>query len=1210
MDRLRYRRIGQLFHDALERPAAIRGSFLDGACGADGRLREEIESLLAAHFEAGGFIEAPAIEETARQLGIASAFEDHPRDVGPYRIISLLGRGGMGEVYLADDPRLSRKVAVKILPARLTANPESVRRFEDEARAASSLNHPGIITIHDIGRSGERHFIVMEFVEGQTLRQMATQPIELDLLARLGAQISQALRVAHAAGIVHRDIKPENVMVRPDGYVKVLDFGLARLLSRSELADGRATLVETRPGTILGTPRYMSPEQARGEPGLTSSDIFSLGTLFYELATGRPAFGGDSAVEIMHAILSNHPIAPSRINSQIPPDVDRLIGRMLTKAADERPSAAEVEDALVHLTRESRRDGVPAASSLRPARSVGREAQRARLRSAYQSVCEGHGQVISVSGEPGIGKTTLVDEFLVDLRTEGVPCRVARGRCSEQLAGAEACLPWLEALEDLIRQPRGESVARTLDRVAPSWRRQLSPDDTSASLAREGSQERIKRELRAFLYEVCREEPLVLVLEDVHWADASTIDLLAYVAMRFDEQRLLIVVTYRPTDLMLAHHPFLQLKSELQHRRCGYDITLEFLSQADIAQYLDLEFPAHRFPPALAATIHGKTDGNPLFMVDLVRYLRDRHVLIKEGGTWAMVQSLPWVEQDLPESTRGMIDRKMQQLAVEDQRLLRIGSVQGYQFDSSTLAEVVQMPLADVEERLEVLERIYAFIRLVDERQLPDGRSTLWYRFVHVLYQNAFANTLRHARRSELSDRVAGALERAWGDRSPEIAAQLAALFEAARDHERAVIYFRHAAEAASRLFATSESEAFARRGLASIDMVAESPRRSEQELALLVLLGNALTSTRGFSAPEVETTFERALSLCQRTGDRVYMFRVLFGMFLVYVVRARHRDALTIGREFLERADQDEQALVVAHRMVGSPSLLMGDLRSARQHFEVSLRRYDPTRDSHLAPQFAAEPGIANPVFLAWTLWLLGYPGQARILADRTIELGAEIGHPSSQAFALFYAGMFYSFQRNAARVESLADRLLSLADEHVLPLWSRLGTALRGWAVGSRGLIADGVEFVRAGLEGARAAGSEIHHAMLLGWLAEMSAALSRPDEGLRLLSEARATAECHEERYWEAELYRLTGELLLAAGAEAADAEWHLQRAVQIARAQEARSLELRAVMSLARLCQRRGEPEKGCELLEPIYEWFTEGFETADLSEARSLLTSLK
>ena len=253
----------------------------------------------------------------------------------------------MGEVYLAHDTRLGRKVAVKLLRPGLTSNRDAVRRFEQEARAVSSLNHPNIVTIYEIGDMLERRFIAMELVEGQSLAVMAGRPADVATLARIGAQLARALSVTHAAGLVHRDIKPENVIVRDDGYVKVLDFGLARLAVRPTVTSAGDT--GTNPDLILGTPRYMSPEQARGRIATSASDVFSLGVVLYELATGTHPFESDSTLGILHAITTDAVRSPRELLPGTPPLLERLLMSMLAKTESERPTAAEVEAELTQL---------------------------------------------------------------------------------------------------------------------------------------------------------------------------------------------------------------------------------------------------------------------------------------------------------------------------------------------------------------------------------------------------------------------------------------------------------------------------------------------------------------------------------------------------------------------------------------------------------------------------------------------------------------------------------------------------------------------------------------------------------------------------------------------------------------------------------------------------------------------------------------------
>src|SRR5262245_44166105 len=362
MDAKRWGQIKEIYDRALDLCGDERESFLAEACGGDDDLRREVESLLAAHDDAGTFLQAPAIEVVAREI-VADEFTSTAaaklpatpqlieRELANYKIISLLGRGGMGEVYLAEDKRLHRKVALKLLPAQFMNDAERVRRFEREAAAASAINHPNIVTIHEIGQIEQTHFLVTEFVAGETLRHRLTRGrMEAPAALEVGVQVAAALDAAHEAGIVHRDIKPENVMVRPDGLVKVLDFGLAKLTERATAAsevDSQAETMgqlSTESGAVMGTVSYMSPEQARGEKVDARTDIFSLGVMLYEMVTGRAPFTGATSSEVIAAILRDEP-AP--LTDDAPQEMARIIGQALRKVRAERYQS--VKDLLIDL---------------------------------------------------------------------------------------------------------------------------------------------------------------------------------------------------------------------------------------------------------------------------------------------------------------------------------------------------------------------------------------------------------------------------------------------------------------------------------------------------------------------------------------------------------------------------------------------------------------------------------------------------------------------------------------------------------------------------------------------------------------------------------------------------------------------------------------------------------------------------------------------
>ncbi|MGE0883613.1 MAG: protein kinase [Blastocatellales bacterium] len=354
----RWRQIGELYHAALERPQEHRSAFLAEVCANDDALRSEVEALLDSNEQASGFLSQPALEMKANDLvveQITSPFTTRAGTLfGHYKIISRIGAGGMGEVWLAEDITLNRKVAIKLLPANFTANADRVRRFEQEARAASALNHPNIITVHEVGKFEETHYMVTEFVEGQTLRRrMAEETLSITQSLDIAIQISAALKAAHEARIVHRDIKPENVMIRRDGYVKVLDFGLAKLAEPEQpgtkIEAQTVARVNTEAGTVLGTASYMSPEQARGLKVDSRTDVFSLGIVLYEMIAGHRPFDGKTTMDVLAAILNQEPPRIDLLTGGETPfgELQHIVGKALRKEPDERYQT--IRDLLVDL---------------------------------------------------------------------------------------------------------------------------------------------------------------------------------------------------------------------------------------------------------------------------------------------------------------------------------------------------------------------------------------------------------------------------------------------------------------------------------------------------------------------------------------------------------------------------------------------------------------------------------------------------------------------------------------------------------------------------------------------------------------------------------------------------------------------------------------------------------------------------------------------
>src|SRR5436309_1791936 len=645
-------------------------------------------------------------------------------------------------------------------------------------------------------------------------------------------------------------------------------------------------------------------------------------------------------------------------------------------------------------------------------RTVGYEQERATLRAGLQSALVGRGLVVCVAGEAGSGKTTLVDDFLGELVAGGRSCHIARGRCSERLAGSGAYLPLLDALESLLRSDARGTATTLMRRLAPNWYAQVAPtlqegtEQGQAHHVQAASQERLKRELNAFFHEVCRLRPLVVFLDDVHWVDASTIDIMAYVANQMGTAQLLIVTTYRPSELQLAQHPFGPLKLNLQAQGLCREMSLALLTRADIDQFLKLEFPGHRFPPTFADFVHAKTEGSPLFVVDLLRYLRAKQVIVAENGGWKLAESVPDLERELPESVRSMIERKLEQLGEADLQLLAAAGVQGYEFDSPVVAKVLDTDVGEIEERVETLERVHGFVRRLVEHEFPDGTPAVRYRFVHVLYQNVLYARLAPTRRATLSRAIADALLAHYGERSAEVAAELAFLLEAARDVPRAVRYFAIAAERAAQVFAHREAVVLAKRGLGLLHSLPDRPQRAGQELGLQLRLGYSLGIAKGYTHPESGSSMARAREICQVLGDTPELFSAIFGLWAYYITSGNTRPAREMAERLLRMAESrtDPILLFGAHTTMGSSLEHMSELEAADRHCERAIALHDRRQHDAYLAVYQQDMSLYIRGESCRELWLLGHPDRALQRMQEPFELAREGPDHQARAWPLIF--------------------------------------------------------------------------------------------------------------------------------------------------------------------------------------------------------------
>ena len=877
-----------------------------------------------------------------------------------------------------------------------------------------------------------------------------------------------------------------------------------------------------------------------------------------------------------------------------------------------------------------------------PAPLVGREAEVARLHAGLERARKGQRQLVLVTGEPGIGKTALVEGFLWQISGQE-ELRIGRGQCVEQYGAGEAYLPVLEALGRLGRGGGGAQIVQGLKQYGPTWLTQLPGLLGDGELeavqrrAQGATRDRMLREVVEALEALSQEEPLILVLEDLHWSDASTIDLLARLARRREAARLLVLGTYRPADVAASAHPLRPVKQELEVHGYCEEMPLEFLDVPAVREYLARRFPRHEFPSDLALVLHRNTAGNPLFVVSTIDDLIVQGRMREVGGTWGLSAPAKDVAAGAPETLWQMVDRQVERLTADEQAMLAVASVAGAEF-SAAVAGADAIDTREGERRCDALARRGQLLRAAGVVEWPDGTVAGRYAFIHALYQQVLYARVPITRRVGLHLRTGERLERAYGPRAGEIAGELAVHFEHGRDIERAAHYRRQAAENALRQHAYREAADHASRALDLLRALPGARAHVEQELTVLVTLGTALTAMKGYSAPEVEQTYARALELCGQADDTPPLFPVLLGLGWFYLVRGPSRAARDVGRRLLTLAEatQDPAVLVATHNGLGLVSFYEGEFEAALAHLKQGIERYDPKEHSpnrSLGFRGGLDPGLSCTCHAAWTLWVLGYPARAAVRMQEALALARSLDHPFTLAHACRFAAAFHLSRNEHEAAREQVDATLALSTEHGFRLFLAVGKFHQGRLLAEEGREEEGLALMSEWVGVCRDIRAECLMPTYMAWLAEMYGKIGRPAEGLGLVSEALAAATQSGYRYWTAELHRLKGTLTLQSGPEGvtgkpgsrqrksdqsaaaaalADrrAEACFLEAIEVARGQRAKLFELRAATSLSRLWQRQGKTRAARALLADIYHWFTEGLDTPDLSEAKSLLEDLE
>jgi DNA-binding SARP family transcriptional activator len=836
----------------------------------------------------------------------------------------------------------------------------------------------------------------------------------------------------------------------------------------------------------------------------------------------------------------------------------------------------------------------------------GRERELGRLVRLLEQAMAGERSLVFVTGEAGIGKTTIVESLISRVGADAQTL-VAHGQCVAHRGAGEPYMPVLEALGRLARQSPGRDLVSLLARQAPTWLAQmpwLLADDELESLERRligATQARMLREMVETLEAIGQEATVLLVLEDLHWSDPSTIDLLDALARRREQARLLVLCTYRRGDAVAQEHPVYRLGQELRGRGLCSEVAVGPLSENAVADCVATRVGPDA-APEVAAVLCERTGGNPLFATTLLDAWLD-HGLLADGSP-----DFAGLASHVPDSVRELIDQMLDQLDPADRELLSAASVVGQEFSVEAVAAATTGSATDVDTRCDALAHAGRFIERAGEEQWPDGTLAARYRFVHDLHREVLYERLPSGRRAETHERVGMRLEAAYEANPKEVAAKLAEHFVGAGDAGRAVVHLRLAAEQAfERAARHREALEHLTTALAMLERLPDGPDRWSEELALQSMLGVAQVAAQGWSAAEAEAAFLRARDLAERLDRSDELGWALFRLATLYEVRGEYERSESLLEQTLALSASTASSglLTDSHELLACSLFHQGVFDHALEHAERGLAAYDGKYFNPVTAAYGDNAGAACHSWAALSLWFLGFPDLARRRASEAVELADDARRRHGHATAFAHAAVVEQCRLDLEATRENARSAIDAAVEAGYRYRVAMARILHGWAVAAEGSYDEGIAELEQGLELSHQTGAHMDDPYYFALLADARMRAGRFDEACAAVEAGLGFAPPGRRFFFESELHRLSGEILLRLG-RIDEAAAQLQRALELARATGSPSLELRAALSLAGRLGAEGETDAARELVAGVYSTFTEGLDTHDLVAARELL----